>query len=336
MITIQRDINEIINSCDFLEQLKNARILVTGATGLVGSMVIKTLVEANIELKLGLKVYGYIRDYNKADLVFSNIKEKIELISSLDVKCDYIIHTISPTKSRFFIEHPVETIKSSVETTISVLDHAKNNNANVIYLSSMEQYGVPYIKGQHMTEECLGYIDHLNIRSSYSEAKRLCECLCVSYASEYRINVKIARLAQTFGAGIDISDSRMPMQFAKSVVNNSDIVLHTEGKSISNFVYLSDAIAGIFTILCKGEIGQAYNISNDNEVYSVFEIASLVSKEIADGKISVKIQKQENMGYAPDVEMYLVSEKLRKLGWCPKVSLIEAYNRLIEYIKETV
>lgn len=235
----------------------------------------------------------------------------------------------------------VETIKMSVESTMSILEVAKKNKSKVVYLSSMEQYGIPYENGQRMTEEMVGIIDHLNIRSSYSESKRLCECLCVSYASEYGINVKIARLAQTVGAGVPLTDSRMPMQFARAVVKEKDIVLHTEGKSISNFVYLMDAITGILTILQKGESGQAYNVCNDKETRSVRDIAELVCHEIAKDKIKVCIEKKDNciekkdnMGYAKDVAIYLDSEKLRSLGWCAQVGMAEGYKRLIQYLEE--
>ena len=92
------------------------------------------------------------------------------------------------------------------------------------------------------------------------------------------MDVKIVRLAQTFGAGVSLSDNRMPMQFAKAVVEGNDIVLHTEGNSISNFVYLTDAITAILTMLECGKAGQAYNICNDAETRSVKEIANLVAE----------------------------------------------------------
>ena len=185
-----------------------------------------------------------------------------------------------------------------------------------------------------MTEDKIGAIDHLNIRSSYSESKRLCECLCASYASEYGVKAKIVRLAQTFGAGISLTDNRMPMQFARAVAEERDIVLHTEGKSISNFVYLTDAILGILTVLLWGEPGEAYNVCNDAETRSVREIAELVATEVSDGKIGVRIEiPEKNMGYAPDVAMYLDSGKLQKLGWKPKVQMKDAYNRLVSYLK---
>ena len=142
----------------------------------------------------------------------------------------------------------------------------------------------------------------------------------------------IARLAQTFGAGAPLTDNRMPMQFARAAANGSDIVLHTDGKSMSHSVYLTDAITGILTILEKGEPGQAYNVCNDQETRSVREIAELVCHEVAGDKIKVRIEKKENMGYAPDIAMYMDSGKLRKLGWNADVGLTEAYRRLVSYL----
>ena len=329
----QADIRHIIENKELLASLDGATVLVTGATGLIGSALVKTLFAAAKEYDQRIGIIGQVRNLEKAKTIYGDLFEKIEFVRAPDVPCDRVIHTVSPTTSKIFIEHPVETIKTSVESALEILEVAKKNNASVVYLSSMEQYGVPYELGQIMTEDKVGVIDHLNIRSSYSESKRLCECLCASYAAEYDVNVKIARLAQTFGAGVPLTDNRMPMQFARAAVEGRDIVLHTEGKSISNFVYLTDAITGILTILEKGEKGQAYNVCNDVETRSVREIAEMVASEIAGGKISVRIEKKENMGYAPDVAMYLDSRKLRGLGWNPMIGMIDAYRRLTEYLR---
>lgn len=333
MDRVQTDIEGIVKNKDLFERFSNSTILVTGATGLIGSMLIKTLAEADEKYDLGLTIIGQIRNAEKAKTVLQSVIEKIALSTTDDVKANYIIHTVSPTTSKFFIEHPVETIQASVESTMSILEVARKNKASVVYLSSMEQYGVPYENGQIMTEDKVGVIDHLNVRSSYPESKRLCECLCASYASEYDVDVKIARLAQTVGAGVPLTDNRMPMQFARAVVEGRNIVLHTEGKSISNFVYLSDVITGILVILQKGEKGQAYNICNDKETRSVREIAELVCREVASDKIKVVIEKKSDMGYAPDVTMYLDSEKLRGLGWNAQVGMLEAYERLTAYLR---
>lgn len=333
---LEKDINSVINDEKLFEKLKHTSILITGATGFVGSMLLKVLYYANRKYNLNLTIYGYIRDYNKAKNLFGNLleEENVKLCNTYDVKSDFIIHTVSATNSRFFVEHPVETIKSSVENTIKVLEVAKNNKAVVVYLSSMEQYGIPYKASQVMTEDKVGIIDHLNIRSSYSESKRLCECLCVSYVQEYGVDVKIARLAQTVGAGVPLSDDRMPMQFARAVVEKKNIVLHTSGRSVINFVYLTDALTGILTIMIKGVAGEAYNICADKETRSVKEIAELVVKELANEKIEVKVEiSNENMGYAPETKMYLNSRKLRSLGWSDKVGMVDAYKKLISYLE---
>ena len=333
MDRVQADIQSIIEKKGLFESFSDVTVLITGATGLIGSMLIRTLVAADEKYDLAIRVIGQIRNLEKAKAVLADVIDKIEVTKTDDVTANYIIHTVSPTTSKFFIEHPVETIKTSVESTMSVLEVAREKGASVVYLSSMEQYGVPYEAGQRMTEDKIGFIDHLNVRSSYSESKRLCECLCASYASEYDVDVKIARLAQTVGAGVPITDNRMPIQFARAVVEGKDIVLHTEGESISNFVYLTDAIRGILTLLVKGEKGQAYNVCNDVETRSVREIAELVCHEVAEDTIKVQIDKKDNMGYAPDVAMYLDSGKLRELGWQTEVGMAEAYRRLVEYLR---
>ena len=332
---LEYDIKEIIKNKDFFTFLNEKTILVTGATGMIGSMLIKSIFAANSEYKLNIKVIGYVRDLKKAEFVFGKLYNCAEFVTDMNVKCDYIIHTISPTASKFFINYPVETIKSSVLSTIDALEVAKYNNATMVYLSSMEQYGIPYNEAEKMTEDKIGIINHLDVRSSYSESKRLCECLCISYSSEYSVNVKIVRLAQTFGAGESLSDNRMPMQFAKAVVEGRDIVLHTKGKAISNFVYLTDAVVGILMVLEHGISGEAYNVCNDKETQSVVEIAELVATQVANGEIKVKIEKKSDMGYAPDTTMYLDSNKIMKLGWKAKVGMVDAYNRLIGYIIES-
>lgn len=334
MKQLDKDLLEIINNKDLFCKFRGKTIFISGATGLIGSMLVRSFHAANEKYELGINIIGQIRSYEKAKHLFLDffMSEDISFVKDYSGKCDYIFHTASPTASKFFIDHPVETIVDSVTGTRNALELARNNNAVMVYLSSMEQYGVPKEDDIYMTEEKVGVINHLCTRSSYSEGKRLCECLCIAYSSEYGVNVKIARLAQTFGAGVCENDKRMSIQFAKAVINNEDIVLHTKGKSYSNFVYLTDAIIGLLVIAENGENQQAYNICNDTETRTVYEIAQLVCENVANKLINVRVEEIANMGYAPDVKMFLKSSKLKMLGWTPKVGMSEGYLRLVRYL----
>lgn len=194
----------------------------------------------------------------------------------------------------------------------------------------MEVYG-SFNESKEVREENLGYIDNLKVRSDYPESKRLCENMCIAYYSEFGVPVKIARLAQTFGAGILPGENRVFAQFARSAMQGKDIVLHTKGQSEGNYCYTRDCITGLLTILLKGANAEVYNVSNPAAHVTIVEMANLVAEKIAGGKIKVvfNIPKDNTFGYAADTKMKLNSDKLQALGWKPEVGLEEAYRRLI-------
>ena len=160
---IKRELTALLQDKEYFDFLRHQRILVTGATGLIGSMFIKLLILANEAYGLDIQVIGHVRSHDKAQAILGNYldNDSITLIDgaleSIDVPCDYILHGAAPTQSKFFMEHPVETIRTSIHGTEAMLELGRHKTVKkLVYLSSMEQYGVPYESGQVMTEERLG------------------------------------------------------------------------------------------------------------------------------------------------------------------------------------
>lgn len=322
----EEDIKNIINYFD-MSVFDGKTILVTGATGLIGKLCVKSLLNSGYNTQ----VIALVRDEEKAKNIFGESKRLTYLVQDINQRInttrrvDYIIHAASTTSSKDFVEKPVETIYTAINGSRNVLEFAKNKRLEgMVYLSSLEIYGVN--EKENIKEMDYGYIDILNPRSSYSESKKMVETMCISYGTEYGVPVKIARLAQTFGAGVSISDNRVFAQFAKAIINKENIILHTKGETKRNYCYTTDAVRGIFTILTKGENNNAYNVANENSYCSISEMAHLLENEYT--KVEYKID-EVNRGYNPTVKIALNTEKLNALGWEAKVNLKEMFDRLI-------
>jgi dTDP-glucose 4,6-dehydratase len=327
-------------------ELYNSSVLISGATGLVGSQLVKVLSYLNTEKNANIMIYALIRDTEKAERIFQNLyaADKInfvlhEITEELVINhaIDYVIHGASIVQSRAFVDKPVETINTAFTGTFNMLEMAKKKKARgFVYLSSMEVYGITDPRLPEVKENDYGYIDILNPRSSYSESKRMCECLCVSYAGEYDVPVKIARLVQVVGPVADYNDSRVPAQFARSVIENKDIILKTEGKTLRPIVYTRDALTGIFTVLLKGRKGEAYTVANKASAITVRETAEMIIKKIANNRIKLVFDIDVPAEYAPNLNLNLNTTKLESLGWKAEVGIEEAYRRMIESMRERV
>lgn len=342
---LQEDLSVIADSID-LRLLSEKTVLVTGSTGLIGSLIVKALMCANRNHDTKMHIVALARNEDKVKRVFGELVNRQDLVVEyanilddikIDRNIDYIIHTASQTASKAFVNFPVETIKTTINGTQNVLELARAKKVKgMVYLSSMEVYGITSVQKDFVTEEDLGYIDILSVRSSYSEGKRMAECLCASYASEYNVPVVIARLAQTFGAGIDTEENRVFAQFARSAMQGKDIVLHTNGESVGNYCYTADAITAIILLLLKGKQKEAYTIANEKATMMIKQMAQLVADEIAGNSIKVVFDIPEDSlkyGYAPNVAMRLSAKKLCELGWEATVGMKEAYIRMIKSIK---
>ena len=336
---------ERINSFSFIEweKFRDQTILVTGATGLIGMSFVKAVLHVSRKQGLKIRVIALFRNLKKAEECFCDecgdanlvfMQSDVRELPAIEGKVDYIVHCASVTASKYMVTNPTETLLITVEGTKNILELAKNANVKgVVYLSSMEMYGYTEETQNPVTEEKLGYINILNVRSCYPEGKRAAECLCHAYAREYGVPVSIARLAQTFGAGVGAGETRVFAYFAKSALRHEDIVLHTKGQSVGNYCYTADVVSALLCLLTKGSHGEAYNVANEQNSMRICEMADLVCREVSGGTSKIVFDIPEDAlkyGYAQDTNLRLSAEKLRGLGWFPQYALGEMYQRMIK------
>ena len=315
--------------------------LITGMTGFLGGLITKQLMQSKEYTKGNMHIYGIVRDYEKAKAQFFKTDNRYLSFLKADIcnydtlsdiegnRIDYIIHCAASTKSSYMISNPVETADGIVLGTRNMLELARKLNVkSMVYVSSMEVYGQVRDIGRLRAEDELGEIALESARSCYSMGKRMAEHYCHIYQHEYNVPVKIARLAQTFGLGSNENDTRVYMQFAKAACKKKDIILKTQGKSTGNYCASDEAVQAIFLLLEKGMDGQVYNIVNEENTMTIREMAELVANKIADGKIQVKIEEEDNMrtGYAPETQLKMSGQKMYDLGWKPQKDLIQMYR----------
>ncbi len=319
-----------ISNMDFVpwERMKNKSVFITGATGLIGRALILLLAEANVRYELNISIIALVRDENRArerfgtdikglKLVVGRVEEFTDLPNEL---INFVIHGASQTASREFMDHPVETLETAVIGTNNILKLARAKNVeSFVYLSSMEMYGCPP-KGHKVTEDEVGAFSPTNNRNCYPIGKIASESLCYSYSSEYSLPVKIIRLTQTIGCGVNYNDNRVFAYFKKCADKKKDIVLRTKGETERSYLNVYDAASAILTLLLCGNNGEAYNTADETTYCSIAQMAEMIAKE---NGISVKydIENEKINGFPETLYMDLDTTKIRKLGWKPVVHI---------------
>lgn len=343
---LREDIGKLAQSEILNELPESATVLVTGATGLICSQIVWALACHSEYLHKNIRILAQVRNEKNAYAVFGDlIKAGIVSLCIGDIvepicveqQVDYIIHGASPTSSRYFVEKPVETIVTALKGTQNILEFARQKQVKkMVYLSSLEVYGTPTVADGYMKEADYGYIDPMQVRSSYSEGKRMAECMCVSYAKEYGVPVVAARLSQTFGPGVSYQDGRVFAEFARCAIEKRDITLHTEGRTLRTYCYLRDAINGLFYLMLRGESGHAYNVTNMETAITIRDMAELVCGLSEGIRVVLDIPEDvSSFGYNPEMVIRLDSSKLQTLGWKPEVGIEEMFVRLIMSMKKS-
>ena len=322
-------------------EIKNCSVLVTGATGLIGSCILDALVYANRAFNQNNKIYALGRSAEKFKSKFGG--ETAEAVSFLEqdvttpidrgLKLDYILHLASNADPQSYALYPAETIITNVYGAKNILDYCKENKGcKALLASTFEVYGKH--ESDEYAEADFGRLDHNSIRSGYPESKRVAELLAKSYQSEYGVNCVIARLASIYGPTMLKNDSKAHAQFIRSGVNGEDIVLKSEGKQRRTYCYVMDAASGIFTVLLKGAAGEAYNVANPDSVVTISEFAHIVAK-VCGTKVTEQAPRvQEQSGYSKPQSCILSAQRLEELGWRGSYSIYDGIKQTVDSLMQ--
>lgn len=328
---IQEDLVDIYNSKLNFDALKNKKILITGATGMLATYIVYFLYYLNTEKNKNITIYALVRNKNKAELLFKEfLGDKNFIIVDQDIcdeikiddDIDLILHLASSANPNTILNNQIGIIKANTIGTLNVFEFAKKNNSKVFFSSTREIYG-KVENNDYINEDDMGICNCLEERACYPESKRISETICKSYQLQYGINYQIARIAHVYGPGMNIeNDGRIMSDIISDIVNGRNIVLKSTGEVLRSFCYISDAIVGILTILLNGQENEVYNLSNEIEEISIKDLAKLcinlfLEKEL---KIEYKISKS-NRGYTKYRRVGLDNSKLNNLGWKIRINL---------------
>lgn len=325
-----------------VREISSKSVLVTGATGLIGSTFVDLIIKINRVFDSGIIIWGLGRSkasFEKRFFKYIANNEKLHYIEAditdsviPNIKVDYIIHAASPAHPLAYSQDPVGVMEANLAGTINMLKLAKEAKAKIVFISSGEIYGISSDPQSYFKEEDYGYVDILNPRSCYPESKRAAETLCASYYSQYGVRAVIARLCHVYGSAITERNSRADAQFLRNAANGQDIVMKSLGEQIRSFCYAKDAATALLYILAKGIPGEAYNVANKSSIASIREYAETLA-EISGVSIRNEFPEEaEVRGYSLVSRAVLDASKLENLGWTPcynlKEGLLDTYTCL--------
>lgn len=341
---IKDDIEKICNEKLDWMKFKNKTVLVSGAYGMLPSYMVFTLIRLNETIpNMNVKIIVLVRNEKKLTDRFGEYINKpyfqtiigdIKESQKIDEKIDFIIHGASPASSQYYRTSPVDVILPNMLGTYNLLELAKKNRVDsFLFFSSGEVYG-SVIKNV-VSEHDMGPVDPMDVRSCYSESKRMGETLCKCYAHQYGLNIKVARPAHTYGPTMDIeNDERVFAEFVANAVKGKDIIMKSDGSAERTFCYIVDATIAFFTIMLKGENGEAYNVVNKNATVSIKELGEIVaSLSYSKGsRVITELRKNDDTYLENKHKRHstMSTSKLEALGWCCNYSITQGFARTIK------
>lgn len=336
----REDIASILQAPIPWDQFRGTTVLVTGASGILGTYMVETLLELNrTVLSSPARIVALVRNPITAKERFSEHMARPDFHLLIQDVCvplpaaerpDYVLHAASQVNPGLQRDDPVGTLLPNAVGTSQLLRAVeKHSIRGFLFLSSGTVYGTNNFQTS-FSESDLGYLDLSNARASYAESKRMGEMMCVAWARQFGVPTRIVRPFHTYGPGMPLDDGRLCADFVRDILRKRPLVFHNTSSAPLSFCYLADATAAFFTVLLKGGDGEAYNVANPDASYSVRQLAGRLTQAFDLGSSSGnlfcranEIGSPETSGPAPSIE------KISSLGWKPRTDVEEGFRRTV-------
>ena len=327
------------------EKLRGAPVIITGATGMIGSFLTDVLLYRNRRMGENIRIYAIGRSAQKARDRFSDdfddpsfhfiecdVKQNVSLPA--DVQGGYFLHLASNTHPVAYASDPIGTITVNIIGLNNMLDAAVRHGAKrFIYASSNEIYGENRGDTVLFDEAYCGYIDCNTLRAGYPESKRCGEALCQAYRRSNGLDVVIPRFTRSYGPTMLPTDTKAISQFIRKAIAGEDIVLKSEGNQYYSYTYVADAVTGLLTVMLKGEDGRAYNISDEASDIRLKDLAQLIA-ECAGKRVVFELPSEtERAGYSRATIARIDGSALKALGWRAKYNIAQGIARTIANLR---
>ena len=346
---IDEDLRAILSRDLPWQDLSGRRIVVTGAGGFLGGYLVRTLLALHRAGKVdeSLQVVAPVRHLERAHAKLADCVNDPQLtlvrwdLNEIAVPelgdVNYVIHNASRASPKYYGSDPMGTMLPNVVGTSALLEALRrgSNPKGLLFVSSSEIYGaVSSSKG--LREQDYGIVDPMGLRACYAESKRAGEALCVAFHHQHRIPTWVVRPFHTYGPGLTADDGRVFSDFAYNVARNEHIVMNSDGSARRAFCYVSDAVAGFFTVMLRGDAAQAYNVANEAAEMSVMEFAKMLVGLFPEKTLHVERRVAvDPEGYLRSTVNRIVPDtgRLEELGWRAEVTPEKGFRRMIETLK---
>ena len=321
------------------EKLKGKNILVAGANGMIASALVESLLACDSKHGLSMKIYAMCRSKEKAERRFASYlgKDALHFLFQdvaeefpKDLVINYIIHAASSAYPEAMNSVPADIMKANLFGTVNLLDYCRlNKKTRFLYVSSSEVYGENFEGVDMFRENMSGSLNFARFRACYPESKRASETLTLSYIKQYGVDAVIVRPAFVYGKDINLDNTRADVYFLRQVLNNENIVMHSEGTQIRSYCYVKDCVSAMIYVLLKGECGEIYNIGDEECVVTLRQYAEKLA-EIGGVKVITDMgTRPKDTVLLKTTRMVLDTTKLRNLGWFPKYDLETGIHDLL-------